>query len=136
MFSFSVRDNGYPRVAIIRDREKDRSDPNYDRSYGRYARSLSASAVNLVPFNLPKAQPSFAQYDITFNQLGQMAQTQASLGYEPPSTPTMSPFCTPGLNPASEDGAYLQWPSPTMMYAHSYDQFRHAAYQVNHIYFT
>ncbi|CAL5193293.1 unnamed protein product [Lathyrus oleraceus] len=126
---FSVRDNGYPRVAIIRDREKDRSDPDYDRSYGRYARSLSASAVNLVPFNLPKAQPSFAQYDITFNQLGQMAQTQASLGYGPPSTPIMSPFCTPGLNPASGDGAYLQWPSPTMMYAHSYDQFRHAVYQ-------
>lgn len=98
--------------------------------------SLSASAVNLVPFNLPKAQPSFAQYDITFNQLGQMAQTQASLGYGPPSTPIMSPFCTPGLNPASGDGAYLQWPSPTMMYAHSYDQFRHVVYQVNHIYFT
>lgn len=32
---FSVRDNSYPRVAIIRDREKDRSDPDYDRSYGR-----------------------------------------------------------------------------------------------------
>lgn len=31
----SVRDNSYPRVAIIRDREKDRSDPDYDRSYGR-----------------------------------------------------------------------------------------------------
>ncbi|XP_050908780.1 uncharacterized protein LOC127122501 [Lathyrus oleraceus] len=124
-----VGDNGYPRVAIIRDREKDRSDPDYDRSYGRYARSLSASTVNLVPFNLPKAQPSFAQYDITFNQLGQMAQTQASLGYGPPSTPIMSPFCTPGLNPSSGGGAYLQWPSPTMMYAHSYDQFRHVVYQ-------
>lgn len=126
---FGVRDNSYPRVAIIRDREKDRSDPDYDRSYGRYARSLSASAVNLVPFNLPKAQPSFAPYETTFNQLGQMPQAQPSLGYGPPSTPMMSPFCTPGLNPASGDGAYLQWPSPTMMYAHSYDQFRHAVYQ-------
>jgi hypothetical protein len=125
----SFRDNSYPRVAIIRDREKDRSDPDYDRSYGRYARSLSASAINLVPFNLPNAQPSFAQYDTTFNQLGQMPQTQPSLGYGLPSTPMMSPFVTPALNPTSGDGAYLQWPSPTMMYAHSYDQFRHAVYQ-------
>lgn len=30
----SVRDNS-SRVAILRDREKDRSDPDYDRSYGR-----------------------------------------------------------------------------------------------------
>ncbi|XP_027188472.1 uncharacterized protein [Cicer arietinum] len=125
----SIRDNSYPRVAIIRDREKDRSDPDYDRSYGRYARSVATSAVNLVPFNLQKVQPSFAPYDATFNQLGQMSQTQASLGYGLPSTPIMSPFCTPGLNPTSADGAYLQWPSPTMMYAHSYDQFRHAVYQ-------
>lgn len=89
-----------------------------------------------MPFNLQKVQPSFAPYDATFNQLGQMSQTQASLGYGLPSTPIMSPFCTPGLNPTSADGAYLQWPSPTMMYAHSYDQFRHAVYQVNHIHCT
>jgi hypothetical protein len=86
-----------------------------------------------VPFNLPNAQPSFAQYDTTFNQLGQMPQTQASLGYGLPSTPMMSPFVTPALNPTSGDGGYLQWPSPTMMYAHSYDQFRHAVYQVTTI---
>lgn len=89
-----------------------------------------------MPFNLQKAQPSFAPYDTTFNQLGQMSQTHASLGYLPPSSPIMSPFSTVGLNPTSRDGAYLQWPSPAMMYAHSYDQFRHAVYQVNHIYFN
>ncbi|KHN12174.1 R3H domain-containing protein 2 [Glycine soja] len=125
----SVRDSCSTRVAILRDREKDRSDPDYDRSYGRYARSIPASAVNLVPFNLQKAQPSFAQYDATFNQLGQMSQTQASLGYAPPSTPIMSPFGTPGLNQTSSEGAYLQWPSAAMMYAHSYDQFRHGVFQ-------
>ncbi|KAJ1405262.1 SUZ domain [Sesbania bispinosa] len=125
----SVRDSSSTRVAIFRDREKDRSDPDYDRSYGRYARNISTSAINLVPFNLPKAQPSFAQYDNTFNQLGQMPQTQASLGYGPPSSPLMSPFGAAGLNQTSRDGAYLQWPSAAMMYAHSYDQFRHAVYQ-------
>ncbi|KAL2952487.1 hypothetical protein AAZX31_19G113900 [Glycine max] len=99
----STRDSCSTRVAILRDREKDRSDPDYDRSYGRYARSIPTSAVNLVPFNLQKAQPSFAQYDATFNQLG--------------------------LNQTSSEGVYLQWPSAAMMYAHSYDQFRHAVFQ-------
>ena len=86
-----------------------------------------------MPFNLQKAQPLFAQYDATFNQLGQMSQTQASLGYIPPSTPIMGPFGTTGLNQTSSEGVYLQWPSAAMMYAHSYDQFRHAVFQVNHI---
>ncbi|WVZ07509.1 hypothetical protein V8G54_020855 [Vigna mungo] len=124
----SVRDICSNRVAIFRDREKDRSDPDYDRSYGRYARSIPTSAVNLVPFNLLKVQPSFAQYDATFNHLGQMSQTQATHGYAP-STPIMNPFCTTGLNQTPTDGAYIQWPSATMMYAHSYDQFRHAVFQ-------
>ncbi|KAG4996987.1 hypothetical protein JHK82_027771 [Glycine max] len=65
----SVRDSCSTRVAIVRDREKDHSDPDYDRSYGR---GIPASTVNLVPFNLQKAQPLFAQYDATFNQLRQM----------------------------------------------------------------
>ena len=125
----SVRDISSTRVAILRDREKDRSDPDYDRSYGRYARNMPTSAVNMVPFNLPKAQPSFAQYDATFNPLGQMPQTQASLGYGPPSSPMMNPFAANGLTQTARDVAYVQWPSAAMMYAHSYDQFRHAVFQ-------
>ncbi|KAI9082027.1 hypothetical protein K1719_035952 [Acacia pycnantha] len=123
----SVRDIGSTRVAILRDREKDRSDPDYDRSYGRYARSVPN--FNLVPFSLHKVPPSFAQYDSNFNQLGQMSQTQHSLGYGPPSSPIMNPFCAMGLNQTSGDVTYLQWPSTAMMYAHSYDQFRHAVFQ-------
>lgn len=85
-----------------------------------------------MPFNLLKVQPSFAQYDATFNHLGQMSQTQATHGYAP-STPIMNPFCTTGLNQTPTDGSYIQWPSATMMYAHSYDQFRHAVFQVTNI---
>ncbi|OIW03206.1 hypothetical protein TanjilG_21838 [Lupinus angustifolius] len=124
--SLSVRDTNSTRVAIFRDREKDRTDPDYDRSYGRYVRSIPAPAVNLVPMNFQNAQPSFAQYDTTFNQLAQMPQSQPSFGYGPPASPIMSPFCATGLNQTPREGAYLQWPSPAMMYAHSYDQFRHA----------
>ncbi|KAK7344901.1 hypothetical protein VNO77_15122 [Canavalia gladiata] len=125
----SGRDNSFTRVAIFRDREKDRSDPDYDRSYGRYARSIPTSSHNLIPFNLQQVQPSFVQYDTTFNQLSQMSQNQASLGYGPPTGPLMNPFGVPGLNQASRDATYLQWPSAAMMYAHSYDQFRHAVFQ-------
>ncbi|XP_061374699.1 uncharacterized protein LOC133316918 [Gastrolobium bilobum] len=126
----SSRDISSTRVAIFRDREKDRSDPDYDRNYGRYARSIPASSLNLVPFSMQQVQPSFAQYDTTFNQLSQMSQNQASIGYGPPSNLVMSPFGVTGLNQTTRDAAYLQWPSAAIMYAHSYDQFRHAVFQV------
>ncbi|KAI9121213.1 hypothetical protein K1719_008246 [Acacia pycnantha] len=124
----SGREIGFTRVAIFRDMEKDRTDPDYDRSYGRYARSTPNSIANLVPYNLPKVQPLFAQYDPTFNQMGHMSQTQASLGFVPPTNQVMSPFVT-GVNQSSGNAAYLQWPNAAMMYAHTYDQFRHAVYQ-------
>ncbi|XP_020223882.1 R3H domain-containing protein 1 [Cajanus cajan] len=125
----SDRDINSTRVAIFRDREKDRSDPDYDRSYGRYVRSFPTSSPNLMPFNLQQVQPPFVQYDTAFNQLSQMSQSQASLGYGPPSSPMMNPFGVTALNQASCDAAYIQWPSAAMMYAHSYDQFRHAVFQ-------
>ena len=89
--------------------------------------------LKLAPFNLPQIQPSFAQYDTTFNQLGQMSQTQASasLAYGPHSSPIMSPFGAARLNQTPRDAAYLQWPSAAIMYAHSYDQFRNTAFQVH-----
>ncbi|XWS58853.1 hypothetical protein CRYUN_Cryun08bG0069400 [Craigia yunnanensis] len=70
-----------------------------------------------------------SMYDPAFPQLGQIASTQASLSYVVPARPAVSPFCDLGLNPTSRDGAYMQWPSATMMYSHSYDQFVHAALQ-------
>ncbi|KAL2326705.1 hypothetical protein Fmac_025763 [Flemingia macrophylla] len=125
----SGRDINSTRVAIFRDREKDRSDPDYDRSYGRYARSIPTSSPNLMPFNLQQVQPPFVQYDNAINQLSQMSQSQASPGYGPPSSPMINPLGVTGLNQASGDAAFLQWPSAAMMYAHSYDQFRHAVFQ-------
>lgn len=59
-----------------------------------------------------------------------MSQNQASLGYVPLSRPIMSRYGALGFNQASGDAAYLQWPSATVMFAHSYEQFRHAVFQV------
>lgn len=125
-----TRDGAPSRVAIFRDREKDRTDPDYDRSYDRYVRSLPTNHnFNLAPFNMQKIQLPFVQYDTGFPQLGHMPRTQTSLSYRPATTPAMSPFCSLGSNQTSRDAAYVQWPSTAMMYAHSYEQFRHAVFQ-------
>uniref|UniRef100_A0A6M2EYV2 SUZ domain-containing protein n=1 Tax=Populus davidiana TaxID=266767 RepID=A0A6M2EYV2_9ROSI len=125
-----IRDGMSSRVAIFRDREKDRTDPDYDRSYDRYVRSLPANqSFSLTPFNMQKIPHPFMQYDTGFPQMGQMPRTQASLSYQPAAGPVMSPFCALGSNQTSRDAAYVQWPSAAMMYAHSYEQFRHAAFQ-------
>ncbi len=119
------RDGSTSRVAILRDREKDRTDPDYDRSYERYVKNLPTShSFSMMPFGLQKFQPPFVQYESVVPQMGQMPRNQASLGYR---SPMMNPFV--GLNQTSRDAVYMQWPSHAMMYAQSYDQFRHAVFQ-------
>ncbi|KAK1278163.1 hypothetical protein QJS04_geneDACA003621 [Acorus gramineus] len=114
--------DGTSRVAIFRDREKDRSDPDYDRSYDRYMRGLVPSQnFGLGPFNM--LQPPFIQYETGFSQLGQLPRTQASACYGP-SSPVMGPFCA-----TARDPVYVQWPNTAMVYAQSYEQVRHAFVQ-------
>ncbi|KAK8588847.1 hypothetical protein V6N13_087744 [Hibiscus sabdariffa] len=125
----TVRD-GTSRVAIFRDREKDRTDPDYDRSYQRYVRSIPCNqSVSVAPYNMQRVQLPFVPYDSAFPQLGQIASTQSPLGYGVPARPAMSPFCDMGLNQTPRDGPHIQWPSANMMYSHSYDQFMHAVFQ-------
>ncbi|KAG6411092.1 hypothetical protein SASPL_129166 [Salvia splendens] len=115
------------RVAILRDREKDRTDPDYDRSYDRYVRSLpNNQSFNPGAFNMQKFQPPFVHYDSVFPHHGQMAAPQGSLNY---GNHVMGPYCAMGLNPASTDALYVQWPTQSMMYAQSYDQLRHGFFQ-------
>lgn len=100
----------------------------------RYVRSLPANqGFSLAPFNIQKVQVPFMQYDPSFPQMGQIPRTQTSVSYRPPAAanPVMSPFCAMGVNQTPMDAAaYMHWPSTAMMYAHSYEQFRHAAFQV------
>ncbi|XP_042004360.1 cAMP-regulated phosphoprotein 21-like isoform X1 [Salvia splendens] len=117
------------RVAIFRDREKDRIDPDYDRSYDRcrYVKSIpTAQSFRMAPFSLQNFQPPFVQYDSVFPQMGQMPPPQASLNYR---TPVMSPYCALGSSQNSRDALYVPLPTHTMMYAQSYDQMRHASFQ-------
>jgi len=114
------------RVAILRDREKDRTDPDYDRSYDRYVKSIpSNQSFSPAPFNVQKFQPPFVQYDSIFPQPGHMPP-QTPFNYR---SPAMSPYCAMGLDQTSRDALYMQWPSHSMMYAQSYDQLRQSFFQ-------
>jgi len=131
------REANSSRVAIFRDMEKDRSDPDYDRSYDRYVKNLPVgpSFSSMATLNMQQNfQPPYLQYESVFPHLGQ----QMAPGVSPPvyrHNTVMSPFCAVGVNqpssaPLSRDPAmYVQWPSHAMMYAHSYDQFRNAVFQ-------
>ncbi|XP_038697523.1 cAMP-regulated phosphoprotein 21-like [Tripterygium wilfordii] len=125
-----IRDGGSSsRVAIFRDREKERTDPDYDRSYERYVRSLPTNQTfSLAPFNVQEIQFPFWQYGTGYQQLCQM-RTPAPLGYGPPASPAINPFSATGLDQTSGDPAYIQLPSATMMYAHSYEPLRQTVFQ-------
>ncbi|XP_077218207.1 single-stranded nucleic acid binding R3H protein [Tasmannia lanceolata] len=123
----SMKDGTSRVAAIFRDREKDRTDPDYDRSYDRYVRSLTPSQ-NFSPGPFTLIQPPFIRYENGFPQLGHLPRTQNSMNYGP-SNGILSPI-TVGSNPTSRDAVYhMHWPSPTMMYANSYEHFRHAIFQ-------
>lgn len=122
--SLSVRETGpTSRVAILRDSEKDRFDPDYDRNYKRYIRSLPVNQSFNVPppFNMmqqPYYQMGFTGYNHT---------PAASLSFGPPASGAiMSPYGTTVVHQPSTDAMYMQWP---MMYAHSYEQLRNASLQ-------
>ncbi|XP_010452414.1 PREDICTED: uncharacterized protein LOC104734514 [Camelina sativa] len=91
----AIRDSGRTsRVAIIRDREKDRYDPDYDRN--RYVRvTPPVQNFSPIPIQLPFHDAIFPQ----------MPRTQAGLNYGHP------------LNPAMITPSYTEWPSATMTYA-------------------
>ncbi|CAN6818757.1 hypothetical protein Bca4012_003949 [Brassica carinata] len=106
------------RVAIIRDREKDRYDPDYDRSYDRYVADPAYRYVRVMPSGqsfspMPMHMPF---HDGGFLQMPRGHQANLSYGH-----PVMSPFIN---NP----GGYTPWPNlPSMNYVHSLNRpdFRH-----------
>jgi len=107
-----TRDSGRTsRVAIIRDREKDRYDPDYDRSYDRYVVDPAYRYVRVMPsgqsFSPMPIHIPF--HDGFFPHMPR--GHQANLNYGHPLNPALSPFTH---NVAS----YTPWPnSPVMNYA-------------------
>ncbi|CAA7398348.1 unnamed protein product [Spirodela intermedia] len=122
--SGGVKDGSARVAAIFRDREKDRTDPDYDRSYGRYARGPPTNqSFNVGLYH--GLQPSHhSQYELGFPQLRQMQS------YQPSGHVLGSHFYAAGCNQPSGDAIYVPpCPSPTMIYAHSYEHFRSTVFQ-------
>lgn len=107
-----------PRVAVFRDREKDRYDPDYDRSYERYVRGVvPGHNYSMGAFNA--LHPPILQYEAGFLQSGHFPGNQASLNYRPSDT-TMSPVSGVGCQQTFRNAVYVQWPTPWMLHPHCY----------------
>lgn len=140
------------RVAIFRDREKDRKDPDYDRSYDRYNQRFDPGfGLNLGPFSMPALYTPLVNYNTEFPQLGTPHRAQIHMEPPPPPVPPhvhgtwgLAPPNTMGYGPPdamvrqfhpghlgahSSPAMYLQssqfaCPGPAMSYIHLHEQFQ------------
>ncbi|KAG7643856.1 R3H domain [Arabidopsis suecica] len=124
--NISRKSNPASRIAILRDREKDRYDPDYDRSNYRYISNLPVDQnLCVAHFNIQTMGTPI--YDMGFSGYSPTAPPSLNLGQHS----VMSPCVTTGLNQPSRDAAmYMQWPNAAaVMYTHSYDHFRNSPFQ-------
>lgn len=121
------REFGTSTMAIFRDRDKDRIDPDYDRNYERYVRN-TPSTQNFIQaqLNIQNIQTPHVQYESLYPQLAHMPVPPAALNY---GNPVMNHYCAAGLSQKYEDALYMQWPMQTMMYTHSNYQLRRNFFQ-------
>eukprot|EP00250_Pteridium_aquilinum_P018407 c24074_g1_i1 orf=316-1740(+) len=139
------------RVAIFRDREKDRKDPDYDRNYDRYMQRFDPGfgVSQGPPYGVQAVYSPVVNYNTEFPQLGGPIQPQmcveaplhrsspaplrgpwagssSGLTYGHPDS-MMGSFSTGHLGSQS-GGVYMhpqqfQRPAPTMTYVHSQERF-------------
>ncbi|KAK9733271.1 hypothetical protein RND81_04G056200 [Saponaria officinalis] len=103
------------RVAIFRDREIERKDPDYDRSYDRYVQRFDPGfGFSAGPYTVQPMYTPAINYNTEFPQLGVSHRPQIS--YEPPRPP----HHLPGLWASPSNTAGLGYVHPeTMMPAYS-----------------
>lgn len=143
------------RVAIFRDREIDRKDPDYDRSYDRYLQRFDPGfGFNAGPYTVQPMYSPALNYNTEFPQLGSTPRPQisadsarplpqhlppwaspsnpAGLGYGHPET-MMATYSPNHVNPRSASAIYLhttQYPCqrPGMPFIHPHEHI-HQSYQ-------
>ncbi|KAI3793531.1 hypothetical protein L1987_36150 [Smallanthus sonchifolius] len=145
-----VRSRSNSRVAIFRDREVERKDPDYDRNYDRYAQrfdpgfGFNGSSYPIQPLYAP-----VLNYNTEFPQLGSAHRSPistehqprplpqhlpgtwipvppsppAGIGYRPPDA-MMTPFSPNHAGPHSASTLYMQYPCqrPGMTFIHPREQ--------------
>ncbi|KMZ56996.1 putative R3h domain containing protein [Zostera marina] len=115
------------KVAILRDREVDRKDPDYDRSYDRYAQRFEPGfGFSGAPYSMQAVYSPAVNYNTEFPQLGSSHRPQISIdphgrqipqhlntwiypGYVPPEG-MMTPFPTNQVALHSTSPLFLQSP--------------------------
>eukprot|EP00262_Sarcandra_glabra_P005134 TRINITY_DN16467_c0_g1_i1.p1 TRINITY_DN16467_c0_g1~~TRINITY_DN16467_c0_g1_i1.p1 ORF type:complete len:516 (+),score=98.74 TRINITY_DN16467_c0_g1_i1:260-1807(+) len=76
------------RVAIFRDREVDSKDPDYDRTYERYAQRFDPGfGFNGGPFTMQTMFSPALNYNTEFPQLGSAHRPQISIEHQPRPVP-------------------------------------------------
>nr|XP_043632581.1 uncharacterized protein LOC122603825 [Erigeron canadensis] len=142
-----VRSRSNSRVAIFRDREVERKDPDYDRSYDRYAQRFDPGfGFNGGSYAIQPMYTPVVNYNTEFPQLGSAHRSPisgerqpcalpqhlpgpwvppsspAGLGYRPPDA-MMTPF-SPNHAPHSASTLYMQYPCqrPGMTFIHPHEQ--------------
>ncbi|GLT88751.1 hypothetical protein SLE2022_067620 [Rubroshorea leprosula] len=80
------------RVAIFRDRETDRKDPDYDRSYDRYMQRFDPGfGFNSGPYTMQPMYSPAVNYNTEFPQLGSTHRPQLSTEHQPRPLPQHIP---------------------------------------------
>ncbi|KAJ0704837.1 putative R3H domain, SUZ domain, R3H domain superfamily protein [Helianthus annuus] len=143
-----VRSRSNSRVAIFRDREVERKDPDYDRNYDRYAQRFDPGfGFNGGSYPIQPLYTPVLNYNTEFPQLGSAHRSPistehqphalpqhlpgpwvppsspAGIGYRPPDA-MMAPFSPSHAGPHSVSTLYLQYPCqrPGMTFIHPRDQ--------------
>eukprot|EP01018_Ginkgo_biloba_P029977 Gb_21004 [translate_table: standard] len=138
------------RIAIFRDREKDRNDPDYDRSYDRYTQCFDPGfGFNFGPFNMQPLYAPFVHYNSEFSQLGPLHRVQthmeptahpvqghvnghwvvppSTMGYGPPNAMmgavSPAPFSAHSASAMHLHSSQFACPGPAMTYVHPQDPF-------------
>jgi hypothetical protein len=103
--------NSRSRVAVFKDTQKDRSDPDYNRNYKRYVRG-PVPDFNMSPGAFNVVVPPFIQYGVGYMQSAGMSTNQPAVYYGQPDL---------SMGSSSGPAVYPHWPTPAVMYPHCYD---------------
>lgn len=97
---------GNNRVAIFRDRELDRKDPDYDRNYDRYMQRFDPGfGFNGGPYTMQPLYAPAVNYNSEFPQLGTSHRPQISIEHQPrPAQHLPGPWTTVSTSSAVNYG--------------------------------
>ncbi|CAH1446416.1 unnamed protein product [Lactuca virosa] len=122
----NVRSISNSRVAILRDHEVERKDPDYDRSYDRYTQRFDPGfGFNVGSYLVQPMYTPVLNYNTEFPQLGSThrAPSEHQPQWVAPSLPSYRPSESMVTPFNHGHGVYMQYPSqqPEMTFIHPHE---------------